>query len=258
MQSLKWNLWNNERSLGLTWGDINGKIAFINSVQDIINVSLLPDKAAHIFLFVQTVKEKAGFDQAFLVFFLHEGDVALRVFAAGGHAVPVSIQFGRWNERRSVFHWLIGVENKIFPTLFEFSQASLTEFLATSGVDYQRYEQERARPWVSFKNWIHFMEKMKLRTSLKLRDHQWRVDLAKTWNSNYKTLSWSDSAKTTSFFCSLQPSFTELLTSCWANRSESASDFHRGHSGDLIWSYRSLETLTLPVISTNTREQSTT
>lgn len=123
-----------KRVFGLTWGDLLFQIALIDGVQDKVHVTILPDEVTHVFLFVHTVKEKTGFDKAFVFCFLHKGNVTPRVLAAGAHAVPVSGQFGRRNERRSVFYGLIGVDDEV---LFAFLEAlqTFTTLLATSGVE---------------------------------------------------------------------------------------------------------------------------
>lgn len=131
---------NCQRSLGLTWGEIHRQITLINIFQDVIKVSFLPDEAAHVFLFVQTVEEKAGVDQAILGSSLHEGDVAPLLFAAGDHAVLLSLQFRRRNERRSVLYRFIGIENKIVPTRLKSFQALLTDLLAAIAVQEQHDE----------------------------------------------------------------------------------------------------------------------
>lgn len=143
---------NCKRSLGLTWGKIHRQITFINILQDVIKVSFLPDEAAHVFLFVQTVKEKAGVDQAIVGCSLHEGDVAPLLFAAGNHAVLLSLEFRRRNERRSVLYRFIGVENKILPTRLESFQALLTGLLAAIAVREQHNEEERRQEWIHFSN----------------------------------------------------------------------------------------------------------
>lgn len=144
---------------GLTWGQIHCEITLIHGVLDVVDEALLPDKAAHILLFVQTVKEKAGADRAPLLLLplcsLHEGDVALRVFAAGPHAVPVPAQFGRRQERGPVLHRLVRVQDKIVATLLEFLQASFPSFLAKGGVEQQRCDQDATRSQMSLKERIH-------------------------------------------------------------------------------------------------------
>lgn len=123
-----------EMSFGLTGSRLDCQVTVVDSVQDVVQVSLLPDEAANVFLFVQAVKEKAGFNRALLGSFLHEGDVALGVFAAGDHAVPVSVQIGRRQERRSVFHRFVRVEDKVLLAFLEALQALLTGLLAPSVV----------------------------------------------------------------------------------------------------------------------------
>jgi len=107
------------KSCRLTSGNIQFQVALIHGVQDVVDVSILPDEAAGVRLLVQTIEEKAGLDRALLGAPLHEGDVAARLFAAGAHAVLVPIQARRRNERRSFFHRLICVEDKVLPTFFE-------------------------------------------------------------------------------------------------------------------------------------------
>lgn len=145
---------------GPTWEQIHCEITLIHGVLDVVDEALLPDEAAHILLFVQTVKEKAGADRAsFLLLLplcsLHEGDVALRVFAAGRHAVPVPAQFGRRQVRGPVLHRLVRVEDKIIATLLEFLQASFPSFLAEGGVEQQRCDQDATRSQMSLKERIH-------------------------------------------------------------------------------------------------------
>lgn len=146
---------------GLTWGQIHCEITLIHGVLDVVDEALLPDEAAHILLFVQTVKEKAGADRApFLLLLprlgsLHEGDVALRVFAAGRHAVPVAAQFGRGQVRGPVLHRLVRVQDEVVATLLEFLQASFHTFLAKGGVEQQRCDQDATRSQMSPKERIH-------------------------------------------------------------------------------------------------------
>lgn len=121
-------------SFWLTGSRLDCQVTLVEGVQDVAQVSLLPDEAAHVFLFVQAVEEKAGVDRALHFSTLHEGDVAPGVFAAGDHAVPVSVQTGRRQERRSVFHRFVRVEDKVLLAFLETLQALLTGHLAPSVV----------------------------------------------------------------------------------------------------------------------------
>lgn len=121
-------------SFGLTGSRLDCQVTLVDGVQDVAQVSLFPDEAANVFLFVQAVKEKAGTDRALLGSLLHEGDVAPGVFAAGDHAVPVSVQTGRRQERRSVFHRFVRVQDKVRLAFLEALQALLTGLLAPSVV----------------------------------------------------------------------------------------------------------------------------
>lgn len=136
-------------SFGLTWGRMRLKIVLINGVQDVGHVAFLPDKSAGVFLLVQAVEEKAGADRAFLLSPLHEGDVAPGLLAARLHAVLVPIQLRRRNERRSLFHGLVAIEDEVLLTFLELGEA----ILARSGVQEQEQdrEQERGRSQLSFK-----------------------------------------------------------------------------------------------------------
>lgn len=107
------------KSSGLTWGDIHFKITLIHGVQDVTEVSFLLNKTTGVFCFVQTIEQKAGFDQTLPISSLHEGDIALRLFAAGDHTVSVFVQLRGRNERRSVFHRLVSIKNKILIALFK-------------------------------------------------------------------------------------------------------------------------------------------
>lgn len=120
-------------SFDLTWVGVINMIPAKNALVDITVVSFLPNKVANVFLFVQAIKEKAGADRAFLLSLLHEGDIAPGIFAAGLHAVLVSIQFRRRNKRRSVFHRSVGIEHKVIPTFLELGQAFLTNQLTSGG-----------------------------------------------------------------------------------------------------------------------------
>lgn len=145
---------------GLTWGLIHGEVTLIHGVLDVVGEAFLPDEAAHVLHFVQTVKEKAGADRAILLLPpLHEGDVALRVFAAGTHAVPVPAQFGRRQERGPVLHRLIGVEDKIIPTLLKLPKASISSFLTRGRVEQQRRDQKAKRCRMSFQERFHYYNK---------------------------------------------------------------------------------------------------
>lgn len=144
------------QQVDLTWGLIHLQVAVINAVQDVVDVSLLPHKAAGVFLLVEAVKEKAGLDRALLRCSLHKRDIAPGLFAAGRQAVSVPIQLGRREERRSVFHRLVGIENKILLAVLEFVK-TLSRILAPAGVQGRHEEQERKRAPLSIRGWIHIL-----------------------------------------------------------------------------------------------------
>lgn len=103
----------------LTRRNILFQVTVINRFQDVVGVSFLSNEATGIFPLVEAVEEKAGGDEALLGSPLHQGHIAPRLLAAGHHAVPGAIQRRGGQERRPIFHRLVGIEDEIVPSLLE-------------------------------------------------------------------------------------------------------------------------------------------